>query len=138
MLYRSINIGKIRDCSCFGLLCLQSLGLATEYLQHGGTYTLCRKLLCLPYLPAEHVEEVFDAMEDVNCAPHIQPVFDYMRSTWLESDLWTVECWSVFGQTHRTNNDLEGKTYSKQYNKTILKSMCKFYLNRSSIIVLNI
>ena len=55
----------------------------------------------------------------------IQSVFDYMRSTWLESDLWTVECWSVFGQTHRTNNNLEGKTYSKQYNKTILKSMCK-------------
>jgi len=47
-----------------------------KYLQQGGTFTLCRKLLCLPYLPAEHIEEA-----------HIQPVFDYLRSTWLDSDM---------------------------------------------------
>jgi len=62
----------------------------------------------VPALPARRTQkEVYDTMEDVNCAPHIQPVFDYLRSTWLESDLWTVEYWSVFGQTHSTNNDLE-------------------------------
>ena len=32
----------------------------------------------------------------------------YVRTNWIESTTWRLENWSVFQQTARTNNDVEG------------------------------
>jgi len=33
---------------------------------------------------------------------------EYMEETWISSTFWPTECWSVFEQLTRTNNDCEG------------------------------
>ncbi|KAH3771450.1 uncharacterized protein LOC127844398 isoform X1 [Dreissena polymorpha] len=65
-------------------------------------------MLCLPLLPAEHIRPTFDMMSGLNTAPHINPLLEYMSNTWINSTVWPVESWSVYGQTVRTNNDVEG------------------------------
>lgn len=87
---------------------VQSLGLATEYLQEGGTYAFIRKLLCLPFLPAEHIQPTFRALCDLNSATHLEPLLEYMDRTWFQSATWSVENLCVYGQSVRTNNDCEG------------------------------
>ena len=34
----------------------------------------------------------------------------YIQDTWIESRMWPPTSWSVFGQSVRTNNDVEGFT----------------------------
>ncbi|KAH3875909.1 hypothetical protein DPMN_039191 [Dreissena polymorpha] len=65
-------------------------------------------MLCLPLLPAENIRPTFDMMSGLNTAPHITPLLEYMSNTWINSTVWPVESWSVYGQTVRTNNDVEG------------------------------
>lgn len=86
---------------------VQDKGLATEYKKRRGAHKFIRKLLCLPFLPAEHIAPVFDDMEDI--APdRYTGLMRYIRRTWLTNPLWPVECWSVYGMSVRTNNDVEG------------------------------
>ena len=35
-------------------------------------------------------------------------LLNYMRATWFGSTVWPVECWSIYGMSIRTNNDVEG------------------------------
>lgn len=83
------------------------MGLACEYRTHEGSYCFLRRLMCLPFLPANHIKPTFDAMRDF-CPDHIEPLMDYVNRIWVSSNLWPVESWSVYGQSIRTNNDLEG------------------------------
>lgn len=100
---------------------MQAKGLATEYIERKGAYRFIRKLLCLPFLPSEHIAEVFDSLSDV--APdHYDGLMTYMRRTWIESDMWPVQCWSVYNQSVRTNNDVEGN------NCKILIKYLQYYL----------
>lgn len=82
-------------------------GLATLYLYDRGTLALLRMLFCLPFLPAEHIEASVQALEDLNTADNLQPVFHYINRTWINSSLWLVDAWSVYGQSVHTN-DVEG------------------------------
>ena len=38
----------------------------------------------------------------------LTPLLQYVGRTWIESNVWPPACWSVYFQTVRTNNDLEG------------------------------
>ena len=38
----------------------------------------------------------------------LQALVAYIRETWIGSRVWPPTSWSVFGQSVRTNNDLEG------------------------------
>ena len=51
---------------------------------------------------------VFDTLVDL-ASEHVMPLMEYVRRTWLESDVWPVHSWSVYGRSVRTNNDVEGK-----------------------------
>ncbi|XP_052275997.1 uncharacterized protein LOC127875185 [Dreissena polymorpha] len=86
---------------------VQATGLATEYATRRETYAYIRKIMCLPFLPAEHIPEVFESMVDI--APRrFDGLLSYIRSTWFVSSTWPVPCWSVFGMSIQTNNDVEG------------------------------
>ena len=37
-----------------------------------------------------------------------QEVMQYIEDTWMTSTVWTAPTWSVFNQSIRTNNDVEG------------------------------
>ena len=69
--------------------------------------------MSLPLLPHEHVHRVFEMViadigEDVPALGHL---VGYMRTTWLEGAVFRPHDWVVFGQSTRTNNDLEGWHY---------------------------
>ena len=63
--------------------------------------------MAFPFLPAEHIEETFQHLARQS-SPALQPLVEYVRNTWIESDVWSHSTWSIFGQPVRTNNDVEG------------------------------
>ncbi|XP_052819923.1 uncharacterized protein LOC128245737 [Mya arenaria] len=86
------------------------LGLAPAYTQKGGVYHFVRKLLALPYLPAEHVRPAFltiSEQAEESESERILDLVDYIGRTWVEGTLWRPENWSVYMETVRTNNDVE-------------------------------
>ena len=92
------------------LISFQILGLTTEYRVKGSTHRYIRKLLALPFIPAEQITETFEILKEV-ATEHLQPLTDYIDRTWINSNIWGPENWCVFGQSVRTNNDVEGKTF---------------------------
>ena len=86
-----------------------TLGMSTAYIEREDKYL--RKVMSLPFLPAEHIRQAFEALEDQAQESGHQPFtqfMGYVRSTWFEAPIWCPENWSVFQQTGRTNNDVEG------------------------------
>jgi len=83
-------------------------GLQQEYTSQTGAYKLLKNLLALPLLPPEHMIQAFVALTINIVDERTLKLIDYIRSTWLENATWSVLDLSVFKQTIRTNNDLEG------------------------------
>lgn len=78
-------------------------------MQKTGCYQYMRKLLALPMLPAGHLIPMFNEMRlDISTDSGIEPLLDYINSTWLCNSTWSVNDLSVFRRTIRTNNDVEG------------------------------
>ena len=88
------------------------VGLLTFYKDKAGPLRdLLRKLLALPYLPPSEIPAAFNRLEDValdHGDARLVDLFEYVRTTWLESSVWSVEDWSVYNRRVRTNNDTEG------------------------------
>lgn len=87
---------------------VQNLGLATTYQRDQGTNSFIRKLLALPFLPASHIKDIFIALRDLNSADHLEPLLDYIEQRWIDSTIWPIADWCIYGQSVRTNNDVEG------------------------------
>lgn len=64
--------------------------------------------MALPYLPDQEIEPMFHRLERQAPTPTLQEFSQYVKSTWIESRIWPTSSWSVFMQSVRTNNDLEG------------------------------
>ena len=72
---------------------------------------LLRKVITLPYLPAEEIPTAFNRLEDITIShgdTWLVNLFEYVCSTWLESGVWSVASWSVYKRMVQTNNDTEG------------------------------
>ncbi|KAH3698704.1 hypothetical protein DPMN_086250 [Dreissena polymorpha] len=86
-------------------------GLATAYSAKGDKFLFLRKLMSLPYMPCEHIVPAFEQLklqaEEVG-GPILNVVM-YMQRTWIRGSMWTPDNWSVYRQTVRTNNDVEGR-----------------------------
>ncbi|XP_077997120.1 uncharacterized protein LOC144450394 [Glandiceps talaboti] len=105
---------------------VQQLGLQVAYNEDDGTRKFVRKVLALPYLPHEHIEEMFTRLRrEVSSAP-LESLMDYVHNTWIASDIWPASSWSVFGQSIRTNNDVEGWHY--RLNRKAKKGSLNVYL----------
>ena len=89
-----------------------TIGLKTDYILDINTRELCKQLMALPLLPAEHIPTMFDRLvsevEKAENIPKCQELVDYFRKTWIESNLFPIESWCWYGENVRTNNDLEG------------------------------
>ena len=89
------------------LLC--NAGLQKAYYSRTGAYHYMRKLMALPFLPAEHIQQTFeDLRQQAANNERLRELTDYMQTTWMESSIWSIAEWCVFMQTVRTNNDVEG------------------------------
>ena len=63
--------------------------------------------MALCFLPAQHITPVFRRMEQEATAA-LTPLMQSVARTWIDSATWPPTCWSVYFQSVRTNNDLEG------------------------------
>ena len=104
---------------------IQQVGLQSSYMQVAGVYQLCKQLLGLPFIPAQHIRPVFEKLQERATTPKLQELMDYVQMTWIDSLMWTPESWSVFGQSVRTNNDVEG--WHHRLNAKAKKSNLPFY-----------
>ena len=67
-----------------------------------------KQLFCLPYLPYDKIEEVINELRRT-AREELEPLFNYIDSTWINGSQWTPQSWSVFDMVDiRTNNDAEG------------------------------
>ena len=83
------------------------MGLTVAYDKGDGTHRFIRSLMALPFLPAQEIEAQFDCIHQ-NCPPGpLEDLVNYVETTWINST-YPLECWSIYGQPIRTNNDLEG------------------------------
>ena len=47
----------------------------------------------------------------------LRQLMNYLSTTWLNSTVWSVQQWSVFRQSVRTNNDVEGMYLNSNFFK---------------------
>ena len=105
---------------------VQELGLQPAYTSDENTHTYIRKLLSLPYLPAEHIAPIFEKLQEKAVTQPLQELTNYIASTWLGNPLWPSLSWSVFGIVICTNNDVEG--WHHHLNQKAKKGQLPFYL----------
>nr|XP_053639355.1 uncharacterized protein LOC128693583 isoform X2 [Cherax quadricarinatus] len=88
---------------------IKKLGLQLEYNQKKKTQTFLQELMCLPYLPADQIEEVFlnfyDLVEKIH-PKSFRRLMSYIEKTWI-SGCWCPTDWSVFKHSIRTNDDVK-------------------------------
>ena len=105
---------------------VQELGLQVLYSNDDKTHKFIRKLLSLPYLPAEHINAVFTALQRKATTPPLQQLTNYISTTWINSSVWPIPSWSVFGRYTQTNNDVEGWHF--RMNAKAKKGQLSFYM----------
>ncbi|VDI72233.1 Hypothetical predicted protein [Mytilus galloprovincialis] len=104
---------------------VQFLGLQPAYRQQDCIFKYVRKLMALPFLPADHIRPAFRRLKDLQTDP-LQRLVTYVEDTWIKSTVWPVESWTVFSQPTRTNNDVEG--WHRRINKKSSEEKKPFYL----------
>ena len=90
------------------------VGLGQTYREREDKYLYLRKVMALPFLPADHIEDAFEnLMEQAEELGNDQVLsfMTYVKRTWIDSQVWPPINWSVFDETTRTNNDVEGWHY---------------------------
>ena len=86
---------------------VQALGLTQAFTSDSATHDFIKKLLALPFLPAEHITTAFLRLN--RKAPvHLQTLCSYVYINWVLSEAWPPTTWSCFMSSVRTNNDVEG------------------------------
>ena len=64
------------------------------------------KLLGLPFLPPEHIQETFQRLDE-GAQEALAPVMDSVYRAWIRSPVFEIHHWSVFMTAIRTNNDVK-------------------------------
>lgn len=106
---------------------IQELGLQSPYTNDVDMHKYLRKLLSLPYVPAENIEELFFRFyRKANGSPQLLQLLDYVRTTWITSSIWPPTSWCAFQRSIRTNNDVEG--WHCRLNLKARKGQLNFYL----------
>ena len=85
------------------------MGLQSDYTNDRGTYAFIRKVMALPFLPAEEIPGMFARLEEeIAASPKLQDFLQYVERNWITGKTWPPSSWSVFMRTIRTNNDIKG------------------------------
>ncbi|XP_052062392.1 uncharacterized protein LOC127702292 [Mytilus californianus] len=103
----------------------QEIGLQTAYYQKDSVYKFVRKLMALPFLPAEHIPTTFEDIAIKAKSARTKELATYVKNTWLSSTVWLVPSWSIFMRPVRTNNDVEG--WHRRINDKAVESNKPFY-----------
>ena len=87
---------------------VQDVELQVPHQQDPGTRKVISRLLALQFLPAEHIPATFNILQEKACTEHLGELFNYVESTWINTNVWPCISWSVYGLSIRTSHDIEG------------------------------
>ncbi|CAH3187553.1 unnamed protein product [Porites evermanni] len=87
---------------------VQELGLQKAYNRDRGTYEYTRKMMALPFLPAETIERRFNHLQRRATTKAMKTFSQYVNDNWIINRTFPPATWSVYMEAVRTNNDLEG------------------------------
>lgn len=90
---------------------IKEFGLRSHYHKKAGGRRFLLELMSLPFLPAEQIHVTFTEFCNLLHPTHergFHLLVEYMEATWVNSSVFPPSTWSVFGQSVRTNNDVEG------------------------------
>ncbi|XP_052762327.1 uncharacterized protein LOC128204972 [Mya arenaria] len=88
------------------------LGLAPAYTQKGGVYHFVRKLLALPYLPAEHVRPAFLTLREQAVESESERILDLVdyiglhRKKYRSTHEKLHQAWEKYEEDNMTTNQL--------------------------------
>ena len=105
---------------------VQELGLQAVYNTDDKTHEYIHKLLSVPYLPAEHISTIFTVLQEKAVTEALKELSTYINSTWINSSVWPITSWSVFGCYTRTNSDVEG--WHLRMNNNSKRGQLSFYM----------
>ncbi len=103
---------------------IQSLGLATSYDNNEDFKMHVKKMMALPFLPSEWIENIFNQLCSQQPAASLQQFHSYIKDTWIDGQ-FPPESWSVYKRTYRTNNDVEG--YHNRLNRNARQPNLNLY-----------
>ncbi|XP_061192163.1 uncharacterized protein LOC133200365 [Saccostrea echinata] len=101
-----------------------SIGLSSAYRHDDGTHDLIS--LGLPFLPSAHIGQAFNKLRERASTPLLEELMVYLEETWIDNPLWPTHSWSVFRQSIRTNNDVEG--WHRRLNDQSPNGQLPFYV----------
>lgn len=90
------------------ILQVQELGLQSDYTNDRGTYAFIRKVMALPFLPADEISEKYAHLEGIPETPKLQDFMQYVGRNLITRQTWPPSSWSVFTKSIRVNNNIEG------------------------------
>jgi hypothetical protein len=64
--------------------------------------------MALPFLPAQDIPAAFDTLKERANTELLQSLVGYMDRQWISHNTFIPAACSVYRQTVRTNNDVEG------------------------------
>ena len=76
--------------------------------------------------PGHYIIPVFNSLQQKAATGPLRELTNYISSSWLQSDVWPITSWSVFGHYTRTNNLVEGWHF--RMNKKAKKAQLSFYM----------
>ena len=80
------------------------------------THVFCRNLMSLPFLPSEHIQQIFAGLILDQPVPSLRALGEHVCTTWINGQVFTPCDWSVFGLLTRTNNNVERWHYRMNYH----------------------
>ena len=105
---------------------VQEVGLRQLYMTDLDTMTYVRHLLALPFLPAEYIQDTFQALQRKASTSQLKELTAYVQQKWTESTTWPPSSWSIFHRPVRTNNDVEG--WHRLLNRFAQKGQLGFHV----------
>ena len=108
----------------------QEFGLQVAYSTDNMAYKYICKLLSLPHLPVEHLSTIFTVLQQKAATEPLKQLTSYIYDTWLNSPIWPITAWSLFGHLHQNNDhdDVEGWQFrmNNKAKKDNSPSVCCF------------
>lgn len=67
-----------------------------------------RKFMALPSLPAEEIPAIYSRLQEMASTQKLQQLMQYDGKSWITGNTCLLSHWSVFIESVRTNNVIEG------------------------------
>lgn len=87
--------------------------MASVYRDDENVRNHVRKLMALPLVPLDHIEQAFDSIES-QAPDSIKSLIKYFDGYWMSKVKWSL--WNVSDVEMKTNNIVEGKWVLKMYH----------------------